>query len=74
MLALKWYDDYGTARRSRGYPKFVPDHPASRITNWIEEFVTLVWGVNLIYPSDDSPAMWAQRWQIRVRRHAGDVD
>ena len=63
ILAVKWLDDYGTARKLRGHPNFAPESPAVRIAAWIEELVTLVWGVCLIYPSDDSPAMWAQRWQ-----------
>ena len=67
LLALKCMDDYGALRKYPGYPHFPPRHAAARIADWIEELVTLVWGVSLIYPeSTDSPAEWAHRWRAQV--------
>ena len=66
ILALKWLDDFGAVRKYRGYPHFPANGPAARIAAWIEELVTLVWAVSLIYPVTESPAEWACRWHVQV--------
>ena len=62
LLALKFLDSYRAIRNEPGYPHFPSKCPAPRIAAWIEELVTLVWSVGVIYPSTDPPAEWAKRW------------
>ena len=66
LLALKIMDDYGTIRKYPNYPHFPPGHPAILIAEWIDELVIMVWGVCKIYPPNDSPAEWADRWFVQV--------
>ena len=66
LLALKCLDSYRAVRKCPGYPRFPANCPASRIAAWIEELVTLVWGVSLIYPVNDSPSEWVSRWHAET--------
>ena len=66
LLALKCLDDFRAIRQWPGYPYFQTNHPATQLAEWIEELVTLVWGVSLIFPLTTSPTEWASRWRVVV--------
>ena len=64
LLALKNMDDYWTIRGIPGYPTWPRGHAARSIAAWIEALVFSVWGLSLIYPTEDSPPEWVRRWQV----------
>ena len=73
-LALKCLDSYRAVRKYPGYPHSPGNCPATRIAAGIEELVTLVWGVCLIYPVTESPAEWASRWHVQDATTYESVD